>query len=109
MERKMMSFVCALVLFLAPSKPLRAQQSMLDGNPVWVYQQEIEWEIKNFPDNVKGINLSQNEPLNLFHIYFIKGDTTIQNRVYKKLYHEYKSEYGRYIGTNGPFPAPSRG
>ena len=43
MERKMMTFICALVLFVLQSETLQAQQSMLDGNPVWVYEQEVEW------------------------------------------------------------------
>jgi hypothetical protein len=76
-----------------------AQQSMLEGNPVWVYQQEIIWRIKNAPENVKRV---ASEPFFLFHTYSIKGDTTIQGKVYKKLYHEYQNEKGEYLfGTNG--------
>ena len=102
MKQKMITFVSALVLFLAPSEPLRAQQSMLDGNPVWVYQQEVEWEIKNAPNNENVKTIPFGEDSYLFHVYFIDGDTTIQNREYKKLYHEYKDINCRYVfGTQG--------
>ena len=106
MKQKMITFVSALVLFLAPSEPLRAQQSMLDGNPVWVYQQEVEWNVKNAPENT----LIWNEPMYFIHTYTIKGDTTIQGKVYKKLYHEFQNETHQYLfGTNGgEFVTPLR-
>ena len=92
MERKMMTFVCALMLFVLQSETIQAQQSMLDGDPVWVYRQSIGTTIKNAP---KEVGRFDDEPL-FYHIYYIKGDTTIQNRVYKKLYHEYLNENGKY-------------
>ena len=99
MKRTFITFVSALVLFLASSEQLCAQHSMLEGNPVWVYEQEVKFDIKNAPENVQWIDI---EPLLLYHIYFIDGDTTIQGRVYKKLYHEYKTEHGKdAFGANG--------
>ncbi len=101
MKRTFITFISALVLFLASSEQLCAQHSMLEGNPVWVYQQEVAWDVKDFPANV---NMSAiYEPLAFFfHIYYVKGDTTIQNRAYKKLYHEYIDINGAYaFGTNG--------
>ena len=99
MKRTFITFISALVLFLASSDQLCAQHSMLEGNPVWVYEQEVKLGIKNAPENVQWIDL---EPLLLYHIYFIDGDTTIQGRVYKKLYHEYKTEHGKdAFGANG--------
>ena len=92
MDRKMMTFVCALMLFVLQSETIQAQQSMLDGDPVWVYRQSIGITIKNAP---KEVGRFDDEPL-FYHIYYIKGDTTIQNRVYKKLYHEYLNENGKY-------------
>ena len=94
MKRTVLFFTSVLA-----SITMLAQQSMLDGNPVWVYQQEVGLDIKNAPENVTWID---SEPFLLFHTYFIDGDTTIQGRVYKKLYHEYKTEYGKYaFGANG--------
>lgn len=92
MDRKMMTFVCTLMLFVLQSETIQAQQSMLDGDPVWVYRQSIGITIKNAP---KEVGRFDDEPL-FYHIYYIKGDTTIQNRVYKKLYHEYLNEKGLY-------------
>ncbi|MBQ7685933.1 MAG: hypothetical protein IJT28_01720 [Bacteroidaceae bacterium] len=92
MDRKMMTFVCALMLFVLQSETIQAQQSMLDGDPVWVYRQSIGTTIKNAPANL----FWNDEALTFYHIYYIKGDTTIQNRVYKKLYHEYLNEKGKY-------------
>ena len=86
MERRLMILVSALMLFVASSEPLCAQWSMLDGDPVWVYRQSVNATIKNAPKEVRQFNV---EPLLFYHTYYIKGDTTIQNRVYKKLYHEY--------------------
>ncbi|MBR6893180.1 MAG: hypothetical protein IKN15_08095 [Bacteroidaceae bacterium] len=98
MERKMMSFVCTLMLFVLQSETIQAQQSMLDGDPVWVYRQSIGTTIKNAPANL----FWNDEALTFYHIYYIKGDTTIQNRVYKKLYHEYLNENGKYaFNTQG--------
>ena len=89
MKRTLLLITCVLA-----TMTMFAQQSMLDGNPVWVYQQEVEWEIKNAPENVELLN---SELFLLFHTYFIDGDTTIQGHVYKKLYHEYKTEYGKDV------------
>ena len=93
MERRLMILVSALMLFVASSEPLCAQWSMLDGDPVWVYRQSVNATIKNAPKEVRQFNV---EPLLFYHTYYIKGDTTIQNRVYKKLYHEYLNEKGHY-------------
>ena len=99
MERRLMILVSALMLFVASSEPLCAQWSMLDGNPVWVYRQSVNATIKNAPKEVRQFNV---EPLLFYHTYYIKGDTTINNRVYKKLYHEYLNEKGEYaFGTQG--------
>ena len=93
MERRLMILVSALMLFVASSEPLCAQWSMLDGDPVWVYRQSVNATIKNAPKEVRPFDV---EPLLFYHTYYIKGDTTIQNRVYKKLYHEYLNEKGHY-------------
>lgn len=94
MKRTFLFITCVLA-----SMTMFAQQSMLDGNPVWVYEQEVEWEIKNAPENVEMYNA---EPFILIHTYAIKGDTTIQGKVYKKLYHEFQTETYQYLfGTNG--------
>ena len=98
MKRRLMILVSALMLFVASSEPLCAQWSMLDGDPVWVYRQEVEWNVKNAPENT----LIWNEPMYFIHTYTIKGDTTIQGKVYKKLYHEFQNEKHQYLfGTNG--------
>jgi len=93
MKRRLMILVSALMLFVASSEPLCAQWSMLDGDPVWVYRQSVNATIKNAPKEVRPFDV---EPLLFYHTYYIKGDTTIQNRVYKKLYHEYLNEKGHY-------------
>ena len=99
MERRLMVFVSALMLFVASSEPLCAQRSMLDGDPVWVYQQEVWFRVKNAPEDVMGMF---GYPVLFYHTYYIKGDTTINNRVYKKLYHDYLNENGEYaFGTQG--------
>ena len=97
MKRTLLLITCVLA-----SMTMFAQQSMLDGNPVWVYEQEVEWEIKNAPNNENVKTIPFGEDSYLFHVYFIDGDTTIQNREYKKLYHEYKDINCRYVfGTQG--------
>ena len=93
MKRRLMILVSALMLFVASSELLCAQRSMLDGDPVWVYRQSVNATIKNAPKEVRPFDV---EPLLYYHTYYIKGDTTIQNRVYKKLYHEYLNEKGKY-------------
>ena len=73
--------------------------SMLDGDPVWVYQQKVWFRIKNAPE---GAMMMVAYPVLFYHTYYLKGDTTIQNRVYKKLYHEYLNENGEYaFNTRG--------
>ena len=74
MKRILLVITCVLA-----SMTMFAQQSMLDGDPVWVYRQSIGTTIKNAP---KEVGRFDDEPL-FYHIYYIKGDTTIQNRVYK--------------------------
>ncbi len=97
MKRTLLFITCVIA-----TMTLFAQQSMLDGNPVWVYEQEVEWEIKNAPNNENVKTIPFGEDSYLFHVYFIDGDTTIQNREYKKLYHEYKDINCRYVfGTQG--------
>ena len=93
MKRTLLFITCVLA-----TMTMFAQQSMLDGNPVWVYEQEVEWNVKNAPENT----LIWNEPMYFIHTYSIKGDTTIQGRVYKKLYHEFQTETHQYLfGMNG--------
>ena len=82
MKRTLLFITCVIA-----TMTMFAQQSMLDGNPVWVYEQEVEWNVKNAPENT----LIWNEPMYFIHTYTIKGDTTIQGRVYKKLYHEFQN------------------
>ena len=99
MKRTFITFISALVLFLASSEQLCAQRSMLDGDPVWVYRQEVWFHVKNAPEDVM---VMFGYPVLFYHTYYIKGDTTINNRVYKKLYHEYLNENGEYaFGTQG--------
>ena len=93
MKRTLLLITCVIA-----TMTMFAQQSMLDGNPVWVYEQEVEWNVKNAPENT----LIWNEPMYFIHTYTIKGDTTIQGKVYKKLYHEFQNETHQYLfGTNG--------
>ena len=97
MKRTVLFFTSVLA-----SMTMLAQQSMLDGNPVWVYQQEVGWNIKNAPNDESMKTIAVGHPSCLFHIYFLDGDTAIQNRVYKKLYHEYKDiNCGYVFGTQG--------
>ena len=94
MKRTLLFITCVIA-----TMTMFAQQSMLDGNPVWVYRQSVNATIKNAPKEVRPFDV---EPLLFYHTYYIKGDTTINNRVYKKLYHEYLNENGEYaFGTQG--------
>ena len=94
MKRTLLFITCVIA-----TMTMFAQQSMLDGDPVWVYRQSVNATIKNAPKEVRPFDV---EPLLFYHTYYIKGDTTINNRVYKKLYHEYLNENGEYaFGTQG--------
>ena len=63
MKRTLLLITCVLA-----SMTMFAQQSMLDGNPVWVYEQEVEWEIKNAPNNENVKTIPFGEDSYLFHV-----------------------------------------